>query len=132
MAIEGFVQRVLSGRRARNMVRSIQLTGAALIALALAAPAADAQTTETPTIHARAKHHARKKTEPEGRQITVHKATPSYLTLGGVASPAVTSTNNYVIDTFDQPTPVEGTFLGSRGREALGRYDNSGFPLFRF
>ncbi len=114
------------------MVRSVQLMGAALIALALAAPSADAQTTLTPTIHARAKHHARKKIEPEGRQITVHKATPSYLTLGGVAAPAVTSTNNYVIDTFDQPAPVEGTFLGLRGREALGRPDNPGFPLFRF
>jgi hypothetical protein len=114
------------------MVRSVQLMGAALLALALAAPAADAQTTQTPTIHARAKHHARKKPEPEGRQITVHKATPSWLTLGGVAAPAVTSTNNYVIDTFDQPTPVEGTFMGSRGREALGPYNTPGFPLFRF
>ncbi|MBV8440801.1 MAG: hypothetical protein JO312_09625 [Hyphomicrobiales bacterium] len=114
------------------MVRSVQLMGAALLALAFAAPPADAQTTQTPAIHARAKHHARKKAEPEGRQITVHKATPSYLTLGGVAAPAVTSTNNYVIDTFNQPTPIEGTFAGMRGREALGRYDNPGFPLFRF
>ena len=64
------------------MVRSVQFMGVALIALALAAPAADAQTTPTPTIHATAKHHARKKNEPEGRQITVHKATPSWLTLG--------------------------------------------------
>ena len=114
------------------MVRSVQFMGVALIALALAAPAADAQTMQTPTIHARAKHYAKKKNEPEGRQITVHKATPSWLTLGGVAAPAVTSTNNYVIDTFDQPTPVEGTFAGMRGREVLGRYDNPGFPLFRF
>jgi hypothetical protein len=113
------------------MVHSVQFMGVALIALALAAPAADAQTTQTPTIHARAKHHAKKK-EPEGRQITVHKATPSWLTLGPGAS--VGTGNNYVIDTFDQPSAVEGTFAGYRGRERLdaNRFNGPGVPLFRF
>jgi len=114
------------------MVRSVQLMGAALLALALAAPAADAQTTQTPTIHARTKHHARKKTEPEGRQITVHKATPSYLTLGPGAAEVGTG-NNYVIDTFDQFSPVEGTFAGYRGRErVIDQFGVPGVPLFRF
>jgi hypothetical protein len=113
------------------MVRSAQLMGAALIALALAAPAADAETTQTPTIHARAKHHARKKTEPEGRQITVHKATPSWLTLGPDAS--VGAGASYVTSTFDQPSAVEGTFSGYRGRERLiNQYGVPGAPFFRF
>src|SRR5271157_6360785 len=104
-------------RGLRIMVRSVQIFSAALIAVALAAPAADAETTQTPTIHARAKHHAKKKTEPEGRQITVHKATPSWLTLGTGAS--VGAGDNYATETFNQPSPVEGTFSGYRGRERL-------------
>jgi hypothetical protein len=114
------------------MVRSIQLMGAALLALALAAPAADAQTTQTPTIHARAKHHARKKPEPEGRQITVHKATPSWLTLGPDAPAEVGAGNNYVLDTFDQPTPIQGTFMQGRTSVLDNRFQGAGVPLLRF
>lgn len=113
------------------MVRSVQFTGVMLLALALAPAAADAQSTQTPTIHARATYHARKR-EPEGRQITVHKATPSWLTLGPGAS--VGYGNNYAIDTFAQPSPIEGTFAGMRGRERLNanQFDGPGVPLFRF
>jgi hypothetical protein len=115
------------------IVRSVQSISAALLAFAFAAPPADAQTAQTPTVQARAKHHARNKAEPEGRQITVHKATPSWLTLGGVASPAVTSSNNYVLDTFNPPSPIEGTFAGFRGRERLtDQYGVPGTALFRF
>ncbi len=120
------------------MVRSVQIVGALSLALAVAASTAasaqDAQTIPNPTLHARAKHKPAKP-KPEGRQITVHKATPSYLTLGGVASPAVTSPNNYVIDTFSQPTPIEGTFTGMRGRERLtDQFGNAapGWTLFKF
>jgi hypothetical protein len=117
------------------MVRTVYVLCAAVVAsaLLLPAPPADAQTASNPTLHARAKHKPAKP-KPEGRQITVHKATPSYLTLGGFASPAVTSPNNYVIDTFSQPTPIEGTFTGMRGRERLlgDRFDGPGIPLFRF
>ena len=97
------------------MVRSVQIFSAALIAVAIAAPAAHAETTQTPT-----------------RQITVHKATPSWLTLGTAAS--VGAGNNYVTETFDQPSPVEGTFSGYRGRERLdaNRFNGPGVPLFRF
>ncbi len=113
------------------MVRSVQIFSAALIAVALAAPAAKAETSQTPTIYARAKHHA-KKTEPEGRQITVRKSTPSWLTLGSDAG--VGAGNNYVTGTFNQPSPVEGTFSGYRGRERLdaNRFNGAAVPLFRF
>ena len=69
---------------------------------------------------------------PEGRQITVHKAIPSYLTLGPGAA-EVGYGNNYVTDTFNQPSPVEGTFAGYRGRERLiDQYGVPGAALFRF
>jgi hypothetical protein len=113
------------------MGRSVRIAGAALIALTLASSAASAQTAN-PTLHARAAHHAKKpKPQPEGRQITVHKATPSWLTLGTEAP--VGYGNNYVTDTFAQPSPIEGTFLGMRGRERLGtQFDGPGVPLIRF
>ncbi len=119
------------------MVRSVRGFGAALIALALVS-AADAQTpmtvdSATPTLHARARHHKHHvRQAPEGRQITIHKSgnpTPSWLTLGTEAP--VGTGNNYVLDTFDQPTPIEGTFAGYRGRERL-QYAEPGLPLFRF
>ena len=104
-----------------------------VLGVALAVPPADAQTGASPpipTAHAKAKHKPAKPKE-EGRQITVHKqATPSWLTLGGAE---VGHANNYVIDTFDQPSPVEGTFSGYRGRERLiDQYGVPGAPLFRF
>ena len=45
-------------------------------------------------------------------------ARPSYLTLGTQA-PVGTVGNGYVYSTFNQPTPIEGTFMGMRGRERL-------------
>jgi hypothetical protein len=138
------------------MVRSIRLlaAAAALGASLAAAPAAIAQTgpleegpmetgplqmaplqSTTPkakprqtTLQKRAKRPA-----PAGRQITVH-ARPSYLT-AGTQVPVGSFGNGYVYDTFNQPTPIEGTFTGMRGRERL--YDQfgnpgSGITLFRF
>ena len=116
------------------MVRSV-LLGAASLALVVAASApASAQTTTTQAKHPDYHHakHRKPKEVAEGRQITVHKATPSYLTLGGVASPAVTSTNNYVLDTFDQPTPIQGTFMQGRTSVLDNRYQGPGLTLFRF
>jgi hypothetical protein len=116
------------------MGRSV-LWGAASLALAFAAPGlAGAQTTTTHAKHPDYHHakHRKPKEVAEGRQITVHKATPSYLTLGGVASPAVTSTNNYVLDTFDQPSPIEGTFVGLQGRLRVNQAVVPDSPLFRF
>ncbi len=116
------------------MMRSVGVIGAALLALALASPPAEAQTptAKQSAIHARARHHHRvDKPKHEGRQITVQKGTPSWLTLGNGAS--VGSGNNYVTSTFNQPSPIEGTFSGYRGRERLvDQYAVPGAPLFRF
>ncbi len=118
------------------MVCWFRLLGAASLAAALAASsaaqaqtsAANAQTTpHKTTLQKRAKHQT-----PAGRQITVHPR-PSYLTLGGAAS--VGSHNGYVLDTFNQPTPIEGTFTGLRGRERIeDQFANPGpgLTLFRF
>jgi hypothetical protein len=76
----------------------------------------------------RAKH-----AEPAGRQITVHPR-PSYLT-AGTQVPVGSVGNGYVYDTFNQSTPIEGTFTGMRGRERLtDQFGNasSGFTLFKF
>ena len=116
------------------MVRSI-LLGAASLAIAVGASCpASAQTTSTPAKHPDYHHakHRKPKEVGEGRQITVHKATPAYLTLGGVASPAVTSSNNYVLDTFNQPTPIDGTFVGLQGRLRVNQAVIPDTPLFRF
>jgi len=120
------------------MVRKANVLGAASLALALAMTSALAQTqtpAANPSLHARAKHshhhHAAKPKEDTGRQITVHKSTPSWLTLGGGAS--VGTGNNYVTGTFDQPSPIEGTFSGYRGRErVINQYGVPGTPLFQF
>ena len=43
--------------------------------------------------------------------------------------------NGYVYDTFNQPTPIEGTFMGMRGRERLtDQFGNAapGLTLFKF
>jgi hypothetical protein len=138
------------------MARWFRLVGAASLAAALAAaPAANAQTSGPPeiggplntgplqtspektkarqtTLQKRAKDKGAKPKE-EGRQITVRKGTPSWLTLGGSA--AVGSQNGYVVDTFNQPTPIEGTFTGLRGRERItDQFGNPGpgITLFRF
>ena len=117
------------------MAGSVRWFAAALIVASLAS-AAEAQTTpgtQTPTLHARAKHHARRRhvEKPEGRQITVQKSTPSWLTLGDDAR--VGAGNNYVTSTFDQPSAVQGTAAGYRGRERLiPQYSVPGAPLFSF
>jgi hypothetical protein len=138
------------------MVRSIRLlaAAAALGASLAAAPAAIAQTgplEEGPmetgplqtgplqtapqktkprqtALQRRAKHQA-----PAGRQITVHPR-PSYLT-AGTQVPVGSVGNGYVYDTFNQPTPIEGTFTGMRGRERItDQFGNPGpgITLFRF
>jgi hypothetical protein len=137
----------------RIMVRFVRLMAAAAVAASLAAaPAANAQTgpleegpMETgplqtgplqtapekakprPTaLQKRAKHPA-----PAGRQITVH-ARPSYLT-AGTQVPVGTVGNGYVYDTFNQPTPIEGTFMGLHGRTRVeDQFANPGLTLFRF
>ena len=43
--------------------------------------------------------------------------------------------NGYALDTFNQATPIEGTFSGMRGRERLtDQFGNPGpgLTLFRF
>ena len=131
------------------MVRFVRLFAAAALAAGVAAatPAANAQTegavqTTGPlgapphkakarqTLRKRAKHPA-----PAGRQITVHaRPRPSYLT-AGTQVPVGTVGNGYVYDTFNQPTPIEGTFMGMRGRERLtDQFSNAapGWVLFKF
>ena len=132
-----FVQFIPETGEGRSMVHSVRLVAAAVFVAGLASSAgAQAPGPETtPTIHARARHHGLKHhvEQPEGRQITVRKsakARPSYLTLGPAAS-AGSGGPNYVTSTFDQPSPVEGTFTGYRGRERL-QYANPGYPLFKF
>jgi hypothetical protein len=130
------------------MVRSMWLLAAVALAagLAVAAPAAYAQTgpqdegavqttgpLEAPQPKAKPRQTALRKrakpSAPAGRQITVH-ARPSYLTLGTQA-PVGTVGNGYVYSTFNQPTPVEGTFMGMRGRERITDAA-PGLTLFRF
>ena len=134
------------------MVRSIRLLAAVAFAsgLAAATPAAHAQTGPqdegavqttgplgAPPQKAKPRQTALKKRAakpaPAGRQITVH-ARPSYLTLGTQA-PVGTVGNGYVYSTFNQPTPIQGTFQGMRGRERLTDplgNASPGFTLFRF
>jgi hypothetical protein len=132
------------------MVRFVRLLAVAAFAAGLAAPppAASAQTgplesgpidkpaqaaprkakPRRTAMRKRAKHPA-----PAGRQITVH-ARPSYLT-AGTQVPVGTVGNGYVYGTFNQPTPIEGTFMGMRGRERLiDPFSNAapGWTLFRF
>jgi hypothetical protein len=126
------------------MGRSIWLLAAIALAAGLAAatPAAHAQdegavqTTGplgAPPPKAKPRQTALRKrakpSAPAGRQITVH-ARPSYLTLGTQA-PVGTVGNGYVYSTFNQPTPIEGTFMGMRGRERLSD-PAPGLVLFRF
>lgn len=111
------------------MVRLVQLMSAALLALTLASPAAEAQTQTAK--QSTGTHRHRAETKQKGRQVTVHGGTPSWLTLGNNAS--VGRGDNYVTSTFDQPSAVEGTFSGYRGRERLtNQYGVPGAPLFRF
>jgi hypothetical protein len=129
------------------MVRSIRLLAAALAAgLAAASPAANAQTGPlqegavqttgplgAPPQKAKPRQTALKKREkpsaPAGRQITVH-ARPSWLT-AGTQVPVGSTGNGYVYGTFNQPMPIEGTFVGMRGRERLTE-PAPGLTLFRF
>ena len=104
------------------MIRSTQLLNAAVLTLALMmlSSGANAQTAQQPP----------KRQAATGHQIVVHPR-PSFLTAGTGAS--VGSHNGYALDTFNQPSPTEGTFTGMRGRERLeNRFDGPGVPLFRF
>jgi hypothetical protein len=133
------------------MVRFVRLLAAAALAagLATAAPPANAQTgplelgpletgpLQPPPQKAKPRRTALQKRAkppaPAGRQITVH-ARPSYLT-AGTQVPVGSVGNGYVYDTFNQPDPTVGTFLGMRGRERLtDRFGNPGpgLTLFRF
>ncbi len=130
------------------MVRSIRLLAAFALAagLSAAAPAANAQedgAVQTTGPLGATPHKAKprqtgikkraKRPAPEGRQITVH-ARPSWLT-AGTQVPVGTVGNGYVYDTFNQPTPISGTFMGMRGQERLtDRFGNTGpgLALFRF
>jgi hypothetical protein len=135
------------------MVRFVRLLAAAALAAGLAAaqPPAQAQTGPqdegavqttgplgAPPQKAKPrqtalKKRAAKRPAPAGRQITVH-ARPSYLTLGTQA-PVGTVGNGYVYSTFAQPSPVEGTFMGMRGRERItDQFGNAapGWVLFKF
>jgi hypothetical protein len=135
------------------MVRSIRLLAAAALATGFAAATLSAQAQIGPqdegavqttgplgatpqkakSRQTALKKRAAKRQTPAGRQITVH-ARPSYLTLGTQA-PVGTVGNGYVYSTFNQPTPIEGTFMGMRGRERitdpLGNA-SPGLTLFRF
>jgi hypothetical protein len=136
------------------MVRFVRLLAAAALAASLAAPVANAQTgpleegplttgplqtgpSQTTPQKAKPRQTAlrkrAKRPAPAGRQITVH-ARPSYLT-AGTQAPVGTVGNGYVYDTFNQPSPIEGTFMGMRGRERLtDQFGNAapGLTLFKF
>jgi hypothetical protein len=136
------------------MVRFVRLLAAAAFAAALASAAhaqgvpleegpletGPLQSGPTPATPHKAKarktalqKRAAKKPAPAGRDITVH-ARPSYLT-AGTQVPVGSVGNGYVYDTFNQPTPIEGTFSGMRGRERLTDQFGNGSPgltLFRF
>jgi hypothetical protein len=108
---------------------ALRLAGALAITAALGATSAvEAQT--PPPRH----HHARsaKPAPDSGRQITVRKNANSYLTLGGEDGTAVTSPNNYVLDTFSPPSPVAGTMMQGRSPMLDNRFQGEGVPLFRF
>lgn len=134
------------------MVRFVRLFAAAALAAGVggASPAANAQTdplnagavqTRGPLGATPQKAKARqtalkkraKRPAPEGRQITVH-ARPSWLT-AGTQVPVGSVGNGYVYDTFNQPSPIQGTFVGMRGRERItDQFGNPGpgLTLFRF
>ena len=137
------------------MVRFVRLLAAAALAAALASAAnaqgvpieegpLDTGPLQSGPMHAppqkakprqtalkkRAKHAA---AVPAGRDITVH-ARPSYLTTG-TQVPVGSVGNGYVYDTFNQSTPIEGTFTGMRGRERLtDQFGGAapGWTLFKF
>lgn len=98
------------------------------VAVALAAGSAAQAQTKPP-------RHRHAQPQSDGaRQITVHKSTPSWLTAGGQSGPAVTSPNNYVLDSFSPPSPVANTVGGWRGQEPImnNRFDGPGIPVIRF
>ena len=120
---------VAAAARPRNAQTGPQDEGAVQTTGPLAATPQKAKPRQT----ALKKRAAKRSAAPAGRQITVH-ARPSYLTLGTQA-PVGTVGNGYVYSTFNQPTPIEGTFQGMRGRERLTDplgNASPGFTLFRF
>jgi len=101
--------------------------GAAALAAVLAVGGARAETVQPHSKHGKAGKHS----TPIGRDVTVHNQTPSWLTLGPDARSR--PGNSYATETFDQPSPVQGTFTGMRGREQLiDRFGGGGATLFSF
>ncbi len=134
-----YIDLTASGEKEVIMVRFVWLLAAAALVTSLVAPLAAYAQTSGPlepanrhekTLKKRARRHA-----PAGRQITVHaRRTPSYLT-AGTQVPVGTVGNGYALDTFPQPTPIEGTFTGMRGRERItDQFGNAapGWVLFKF
>ncbi len=115
---------------------SVRLFAAALMAVALVS-SAEAQTPgPAPAIHAPArrpvpKHHVeRSKARPSADQTNAN-ATPSWLTLGEGGSTG--SAGNYATGAFNQPSAVEGTMSGYRGRNRVdSQYGAPGAPLLNF
>ena len=120
------------------MTRSVHLFAAALMAVALVS-SAEAQTPRpetAPATHAPArpqvpKHRVeRSKARPSADQSNAN-ATPSWLTLGQEGSTG--GAGNYATSTFNQPSTVEGTMSGYRGRSRVNsQYGAPGAPLINF
>jgi len=109
------------------MVFGPKKMSAAALAIVLFAAGGNAETVQHRAKHGKAATH----NEKTGRTITVHNQTPSWLTLGPNAR--AQGSNSYATDTFNQPSPVQGTFTGYRGRERLiDQYGVPSAPLFRF
>ncbi len=116
----------------------VRLLAAALMAVALVS-SAEAQTPgpETaPATHAPArrqvhKHHVERSEARRSADQTNANATPSWLTLGQDGSTG--SASNYATGAFNQPSAVEGTMSGYRGRNRVdSQYGAPGAPLLNF
>ncbi len=119
---------------------SVRLFAAALMAVALVS-SAEAQTpgpetAPAPAIHAPArrpvpKHHVERSEARRAADQTNANATPSWLTLGEGGSTG--SAGNYATGAFNQPSAVEGTMSGYRGRNRVdSQYGAPGAPLLNF
>ena len=75
------------------------------------------------------------------RSVLLGEASFAFVIVASAPASAQTTTpqakqvgagNNYVLDTFAQPTPIQGTFLQGRSPVLDNRFDGPGIPLFRF
>ena len=108
-----------------DIMRAVGLALALALAVA-GAGAASAETVSHRPKYAKGEAHR----AAQARDVTVHNATPSWLTLGPDAG---SRAGNYAAETFDQASPVQGTFTGYRGQERLiDQYGVPSAPLFRF